>query len=51
MKLGAYTAVLHGKPLPEAPARIRGLVVESDEIDTGVQSTARTLVEASGRSS
>src|SRR4051794_11964361 len=35
MKLGAYTAVLHDKPLPEALAILRGMGLESAEINSG----------------
>jgi len=35
MKLGAYTAVLHDKPLPEALAVLRELGLESAEINSG----------------
>jgi len=35
MKLGVYTAVLHDKPLPEALRVIRGLGLESAEINSG----------------
>jgi hypothetical protein len=40
MKLGAYTAVLHDKPLPEALAILR----------EGLRFAAATLLKASGRS-
>jgi sugar phosphate isomerase/epimerase len=35
MKLGAYTAVLHDKPLPEALAILRDMGLESAEINSG----------------
>jgi len=35
MKLGVYTAVLHDKPLPEALRVIKGLGLESAEINSG----------------
>jgi sugar phosphate isomerase/epimerase len=35
MKLGAYTACLHDKPLPEALAILSGLGLESAEINSG----------------
>jgi sugar phosphate isomerase/epimerase len=35
MKLGVYTAVLHDKPLPEALQVIRGLGLDSAEINSG----------------
>src|SRR4051794_29616940 len=35
MKLGAYTAVLHDKPLPEALAVLREMGLESAEINSG----------------
>src|SRR3954452_14710464 len=35
MKLGAYTAVLHDKPLPEALAILRDLGLDSAEINSG----------------
>lgn len=35
MKLGAYTACLHDKPLPEALAILRGLGLDSAEINSG----------------
>jgi sugar phosphate isomerase/epimerase len=35
MKLGAYTAVLHDKPLPEALAMLKELGLESAEINSG----------------
>lgn len=35
MKLGAYTACLHDKPLPEALAVLAGLGLESAEINSG----------------
>ena len=35
MKLGAYTAVLHDKPLPEALAILREMGLESAEINSG----------------
>ena len=33
MKLGAYTACLHDKPLPEAVATLRELGLDSAEIN------------------
>ena len=35
MKLGVYTAILHDKPLPEALRVIKGLGLESAEINSG----------------
>lgn len=35
MKLGAYTACLHDKPLPEALAVLKGMGLESAEINSG----------------
>lgn len=35
MKFGAYTAVLHDRPLPEALAMLRGLGLDSAEINSG----------------
>jgi sugar phosphate isomerase/epimerase len=35
MKLGAYTACLHDKPLPEALAILRGMGLESAEVNSG----------------
>jgi sugar phosphate isomerase/epimerase len=35
MKLGAYTAVLHDKPLPEALSILREMGLESAEINSG----------------
>lgn len=35
MKLGAYTAVLHDRPLPEALAILAGMGLESAEINSG----------------
>jgi hypothetical protein len=35
MNPGAYTAVLHDRSLPEALAIVRGMGLESPEIDSG----------------
>ncbi|MDT7615990.1 MAG: hypothetical protein QOF00_3437, partial [Pseudonocardiales bacterium] len=51
MKLGAYTAVLHDKPLPAALAILRGMGLESAEINSGGFLPAPHLPIADVRSS